>query len=136
MAKMGKAERGFQAGKLTLDEAEALREQEVAAENTMGAKLKRFGKTPMARKGAAGILSFLMLQKLLGLPSEIGERNIQRETLQAGRELATPENLFYQAALPRAQEEESMSRQALFSQLAGGVIGPQLARGERLIGGS
>lgn len=87
-------------------------------------------------KGAgAQMLGFLLLQRLMNLPAEAGERNVQREAIRAQGASMTPENLYYQAALPQAQEEEDMARQALFSHLSGGVIGPSLAKGERLIGG-
>jgi hypothetical protein len=87
-------------------------------------------------KGAgAQTLGFLILQRLLNLPAEAGERNVQREAIRAQGASMTPENLYYQAALPQAQEEESQARQALFSQLSGGVIGPSLPRGYRVIGG-
>ena len=49
--------------------------------------------------------------------------------------MITPENLYFQAAQPQAQAEESMARTALFQQLSGGVLGPSLAKGEYMIGG-
>jgi hypothetical protein len=88
-----------------------------------------------ARGIGGSILGLMILQRLLNLPSEVGERNVRQEALHQQREFATPENIYYQAALPRAQEEESMARQALFARLSGGVLGPSLASGERLIGG-
>lgn len=88
-------------------------------------------------KGAgAGIFATWLLNKILQTGHETGMRNIQREGLRSQAEMVTPENLYFQAAQPQAQEEESMARQALFSQLSGGVLGPQLAKGEYLIGGS
>jgi len=87
-------------------------------------------------KGAgASMLGYLIMQRLMGLPSEVGERNLRREGIQAQASMISPENMVAQAALPQAKEEESMARQALMSQLSGGVIGPQLTRGERLVGG-
>ena len=83
----------------------------------------------------SSILGYMILSRLLRLPGEMGERNVQREAIQSQASMATPENLYYQAALPQAQEEESMARQALFTQISGGVLGPSLATGERLIGG-
>ncbi len=87
--------------------------------------------------GAAGggMFAMWLLQKLMQSGSEMGERSIQREGLRSQTEMMTPENLYFQAAQPQAQEEESMARQALFAQLSGGVLGPQLARGEMSIGG-
>lgn len=82
-----------------------------------------------------GIFGTWLLQKLLQTHHETSMRGIQREGLRSQAEMVTPENLYFQAAQPAAQEEESMARQALFSQLSGGVLGPQLARGEMMIGG-
>ena len=93
----------------------------------------------LARPGVkgmgAGIFATWLLNKILQTGHETGMRNIQREGLRSQAEMVTPENIYYQAAQPQAQEEESMARQALFSQLSGGVLGPQLAKGEYLIGG-
>ena len=83
----------------------------------------------------SSILGYMILSRLLNIPGEIGERNVQREAIQSQASMATPENLYYQAAMPQAQQEEEMARQALFSQISGGVLGPSLATGERLIGG-
>jgi len=84
---------------------------------------------------APGLLLFAAIQKMLNLPTEMGEADLQREALQSQGRSVTPESLYYQAALPQAQLEESEARQSLMSHLSGGVIGPSLARGERLIGG-
>lgn len=87
-------------------------------------------------KGAgAGIFATWLLDKILQTGHETGLRNIQREGLRSQAELITPENLYFQAAQPQAQEEESQARQALFAQLSGGILGPQLAKGEYSIGG-
>lgn len=83
-----------------------------------------------------GLFATWLLQKILQTGHETGMRNIQREGLRSQAEMITPENLYMQAAQPQAQEEESMARQALFSQLSGGVLGPSLAKGEYMIGGS
>ena len=83
----------------------------------------------------AGIFATWLLQKLLQTTHETKMRGIQQEGLRSQAEMITPENLYFQAAQPAAQEEESMARQALFTQLSGGVLGPQLAKGEFLIGG-
>ena len=83
----------------------------------------------------AGVFATWLLQKILQTTHETGMRGIQREGLRSQAEMVTPENLYFQAAQPAAQEEESMARQALFSQLSGGVLGPQLAKGEYMIGG-
>lgn len=83
----------------------------------------------------AGIFATWLLQKILQTTHETGMRGIQRAGLREQAEMVTPENLYFQAAQPTAQAEESQARQALFSQLSGGVLGPQLAKGEYMIGG-
>ncbi len=81
------------------------------------------------------ILGFMLLSKYLETRNLSKEQGIQKEGMQAQAGLATPENLYYQAAQPQAREEATMGRHALMSQITGGVIGPSLARGERRIGG-
>ena len=84
----------------------------------------------------AGIFATWLLQKLLQTHHETGMRDIQRASLREQAEMITPESLYFQAAQPPAQAEESMARQALFQHLSGGVLGPsQLAKGEYMIGG-
>ncbi len=84
----------------------------------------------------AGIFATWLLNKILQTTHETGMRGIQREGLRSQAEMVTPENLYFQAAQPAAQEEESQARAALFSQLSGGILGPsQLAKGEYQIGG-
>lgn len=90
---------------------------------------------PQAKGIGLGIFGTWLLQKILQTGHETGMRNIQREGLRSQAEMITPENLYFQAAQPAAQEEESMARQALYQQLSGGVLGPQLAKGEYQIGG-
>ena len=90
---------------------------------------------PGLKSAGAGIFGWWLLNKLMQTGHETGMRNIQREGLRSQAEMVTPESLYYQAAQPQAQEEESMARTALFSQLSGGVLGPQLAKGEYRIGG-
>lgn len=86
-------------------------------------------------KGVGGYLLLDMLSKLIRAPEAIGNRNLQREAIASQGRMATPEGLYYQAALPQAQAEEEQARQALFGQLSGGILGPSLARGETQIGG-
>lgn len=93
----------------------------------------------LARPGVkgigAGIFMTWLLNKVLQTTHETKMRGIQQEGLRSQAEMITPENLYFQAAQPTAQAEESQARQALFSQLMGGVIGPQqLAKGEYMIG--
>ena len=90
---------------------------------------------PGVKGVGAGIFASWLLQKILQTTHETGMRGIQREGLRSQAEMVTPESLYYQAAQPTAQVEESQARQALFSQLSGGVLGPQLAKGEYMIGG-
>ena len=90
---------------------------------------------PGIKQAAGGMFAYWLLNKLQQGFHQRGMRNIQKEGLRSQAEMITPENLYFQAAQPQAQEEESMARQALFSQLSGGVLGPQLAKGEYLIGG-
>jgi len=90
---------------------------------------------PGIKSAGLGIFGAWLLQKILQTGHESGMRGIQREGLRSQAEMMTPENLYMQAAQPQAQEEESMARQALFQQLSGGVLGPQLAKGEYQIGG-
>jgi hypothetical protein len=90
---------------------------------------------PQAKGIGLGIFGTWLINKILQTGHETGMRNIQRAGLRSQAEMMTPENLYYQAAQPAAQEEESMARQALFSQLSGGILGPQLAKGEYMIGG-
>lgn len=82
----------------------------------------------------AGIFATWLLNKILQTGHETGMRNIRRAGLRSQAEMVTPENLYFQAAQPQAQAEETMAQQALFQQLSGGVLGPSLAKGEYLIG--
>lgn len=91
--------------------------------------------SPAIKPIGASILGMMMAQRLLQLPEEVGGRRLRRKALQQQADLASPENLYLQAALPQAQREEEMARQALFSELTGGVVGPSLATGETSIGG-
>lgn len=90
---------------------------------------------PGTKAAAGGMFGMWLLGQILRQGHDISMRNIQRKGIRSQTELMTPENLYYQAAQPQAAEEESMARQALFAQLGGGVLGPQLAQGEMLIGG-
>lgn len=93
----------------------------------------------LARPGVkgmgAGIFATWLLNKILQTTHETGMRGIQRAGLREQAEMVTPENLYFQAAQPQAQAEETMARTALFQQLSGGVLGPSLAKGEYMIGG-
>ena len=90
--------------------------------------------SPMVKGAGAGIFLTWLLNKVLQTGHETGMRNIQREGLRSQAEMITPESLYYQAAQPEAQAEERMAHQALMTQLTGGILGPQLAKGEMMIG--
>ena len=88
------------------------------------------------KQTAGGLFAYWLLNKLMQTHHERGMRGIQKASLRSQAEMITPESLYFRAAQPAAQEEESMARQALFAQLSGGVLGPsQLAKGEMMIGG-
>ena len=101
----------------------------------MGAKIKSFATGPGGKIAGGALFASWLLNKIMESGHETGMRNLQQEGLRRQGELATPENLYYQAAQPQAHEEEAQARQALYTQMAGGVIGPQLAQGEFSIGG-
>lgn len=99
-------------------------------------RLMEFGNRPGVRKAGGGILGAMIISRLIQAGgSGIGNYRLQRQAIQQQAEMASPENMYLQASLPGAQQEEEMARQALFAQLTGGVIGPSLATGESRIGG-
>ena len=89
----------------------------------------------LAKRVGPELIGWLLLEKYLSGRHESKMQDIQMGAMREQASMATPENLYYQAALPQAQQQEEEARNALLSHLAGGVIGPTLARGERLIGG-
>lgn len=91
--------------------------------------------SPGLKKAGGFIFADWLLNKILQGVHGRGIRGIQKAGLRSQAEMVTPENLYFQAAQPQAQEEESMARQALVQQLSGGVLGPSLAKGEMMIGG-
>lgn len=101
----------------------------------MLARGKQWAGTTAGKGTIGGILGFLLLDKYLSARHTAKMGDIQIEGIQKQAEAATPENLMAQMALPAAQEEERMARNALLLQLSGGVIGPQVARGNKMIGG-
>ncbi len=90
---------------------------------------------PGLKSAGMGIFATWLMNKILQTKHESGMRNIQMEGMRSQAEMVTPENLYFQATQPQAQREESMAHQALMAQLTGGVLGPQLAKGEYQIGG-
>jgi len=88
------------------------------------------------RSGVAGLLGWMALSKTINALNLSAQQRLQRQAIRTKASLATPESLYYEAALPGALAEEEQARQMMLSQIAGGIIGPSLARGERSIGGS
>jgi len=106
--------------------------------------LTKTGKPPMslggkiakgAKRFGPEMIGWYLLDKFLAGRHDKKMQNIQMQGMREGAEASSPENLYYQASLPQAQQEEEMARSALLSQMSGGVIGPSLARGEKMIGG-
>jgi hypothetical protein len=89
----------------------------------------------VAKANLPSLIGMLLLDRILSVRNAAKDRGLQMEAIKKQSEMVSPENLYYQAALPQAQQEEEMARNALLTQLTGGVIGPTLAKGERLIGG-
>ena len=85
--------------------------------------------------GIAGILAFMAAHQVAGGINEYADIKLKREAARMQGRAMTPESLYAEAALPGAMAEAQQARNALLTQLSGGVIGPSLARGERLIGG-
>ncbi|KKK54242.1 hypothetical protein LCGC14_3086730, partial [marine sediment metagenome] len=97
---------------------------------TAGGGLGGLLQKPGLKSAGMGIFATWLMNKILQTKHESGMRNIQMEGMRSQAEMVTPENLYFQAAQPQAREEESMAHQALMTQLTGGVLGPQLAKGE------
>jgi len=111
-------------------------EAETLAGTTSAGKVGRVGSLKNLAKGAVpGLLGWMLLEQILSARNAAKDRGLQMEAMGSQAAMQTPENLYYQAALPQAQQEEGMARNALLTHLSGGVIGPTLARGERMIGG-
>ena len=86
------------------------------------------------KKLGLGLLGGFLADRVLRTLDRSAEVGIQKRAMRSQAELSSPENLYYQAAFPQAQQEEAEARQALMTHLSGGVIGPSIATGERLIG--
>jgi hypothetical protein len=52
------------------------------------------------KKAATGLVAWLALERIISAGEGMAERGIQREAIRGQAELATPENLYYQAAQP------------------------------------
>ena len=98
-------------------------------------RAQKYAGSSAGKMAGGSLFAMWLMDKLLQTGHETGMRGIQKEGMRRQADIATPENLYYQAALPQAQQEEEMARAAMLTQLMGGVLGPQLARGERRIGG-
>lgn len=113
----------------------------VTAAGSGGRKMNRgllkklFAGHPNIKAVAPWLFGGLIAHDLIGTVNQYGNVKLAREAARMKGELATPENLYAEAALPGAMAEAQQARNALLTQLSGGVIGPSLARGERLIGG-
>lgn len=114
---------------------ESYQEELISKAPGLGGRLGELASSSNVRAGAGSLMLWMALSKIFEAASQRGEQNVRREAIRSQAELATPENLYYQASLPSAQAEEEQARQALLAHLSGGVIGPSLARGERLVGG-
>jgi hypothetical protein len=86
------------------------------------------------KKLGIGLLGGFLADRVLRTLDRSAELGIQKKAMRSQADLSSPENLYYQAAFPQAQQEEAEARQALMTHLSGGVIGPSIATGERLIG--
>jgi len=89
----------------------------------------------VAKRFGPEMLGWILLEKYLAGRHQSKMQDIQMDAARQQADTATPESLYQQAALPQAQAGEDMARTALLTHLSGGVIGPTLARGERMIGG-
>jgi hypothetical protein len=101
-----------------------------STKRTFGSKLLKGAKTV-----GPGLIGWMLLDKILASRNKTKDQALAMEAMQAEAGLQTPENLYYQAALPQAQAEEEQARQMLLSSISGGVLGPSLPRGYRVIGG-
>jgi len=86
------------------------------------------------KKLGLGLFGGFLADRVLRTLDRSAELGIQKKAMRSQADLSSPENLYYQAAFPQAQQEEAEARQALMTHLSGGVIGPSIATGERLIG--
>lgn len=100
-----------------------------------GGRLKGFLKSGGAKAGIGSLVAWMALSRILEERNKAAMRGVQTEAIRGQAEMASPESLYYQAALPSAEREEEQARAAMFAQIGGGVLGPQLARGEKYIGG-
>lgn len=98
-----------------------------------GGMLSKGGK--LLKTAGPGLLTWLLLQKGVDLAASKQNIDFAKEVARAQGEAVTPESIYQEAALPGATARANQARQALLTQLSGGIIGPSLAPGERMIGG-
>lgn len=105
-----------------------------AAPKGMKSWLKSAMKGGTGKSALGGMAGYAILQYLMNAGEGIQQQSFARKEMDLQKEVMTPEALYYQAALPQAKAEEEQARTALLTQMSGGLIGPSLAKGERLIG--
>jgi hypothetical protein len=89
-----------------------------------GGKTAKFGGT---------LLAWLLAEEIAKSVKNSGDRRVQSAAIKSQELINSPENMLAKMALPQAQEEENFARQALYQHIAGGVLGPSLAKGEQAI---
>ena len=103
-----------------------------AAKTGIASKLKSLSGAKTAKFGGT-LLAWLLAQKLVEGLGAAGDRKVQSAAIKSQELINSPENILAKMALPQAQEEENFARQALYQHVAGGVLGPSLAKGEQAI---
>jgi hypothetical protein len=103
-----------------------------AAKTGIASKLKNMSGLKTAKFGGT-LLAWLLAQKLVEGAGAAGDRRVQSAAIKSQELINSPENMLAKMALPQAQEEENFARQALYQHIAGGVLGPSLAKGEQAI---
>jgi hypothetical protein len=98
----------------------------------IASKLKGLSGMKTAKFGGT-LLAWLLAQKLVEGVGAAGDRKVQSAAIKSQELINSPENMLARMALPQAQEEENFARQALYQHIAGGVLGPSLAKGEQAI---
>jgi len=99
-------------------------------------RIEKFLLSPEGKGMGIGILLAALMNKVGGQVDEMRQADLAKETMDLQAESMSPEALYYQNALPSAQNQEQQLAQAVLGRLAsGGVLGPSLAKGEYSIGG-
>lgn len=130
MAKMSRAQQDAYWNSL-FNAGETAPTMEAAA---MTGKASRLGGLKkFAKRFGPELVGWMLLSKYLGNRNQKKMQDIQMGAAREQAALQTPENLYYQAALPQAQADEEQARQALIASMSGGVVGPSLPKGYRVI---